>query len=155
MTCRPPSMIDSPACVSVAGLRHLASPRPPGAECGSGERLCVCCRLGFRLWTPLPDSSSRRSLITITSPFNRFRTAPEPLGDRRWLDGYRRVLSTAAQGKQLTSGRRALKAEARVSPAAGRRLGTVSVSGGGSGSGGVCVFVSLCVYATLRANMLS
>lgn len=100
--CRPPLVIDSRACVPVAGLRHLASPRPLGAECGSGERLC--CGLAFRLWTASPDSFSRRSLITST--FNRFRTAQKPR-DKPWLDGYRRVLSTAAQGKLLAPERRA------------------------------------------------
>lgn len=133
-------MIDSRACVPVAGLRHLASPRPPGAECGSGERLC--CRLGFRLWTASPDSFSRHCLITST--FNRFRTAQKPR-DKPWLDGYRRVLSTAAQGELLTPERRAPKA-GYWGDSDGRRVtGGLSVSAAGDW---VCVCLPLCTLPT-------
>lgn len=129
-------MIDSRACVPVAGLRHLASPRPPGAECGSGERLC--CRLGFRLWTASPDSFSRHS--PITSTFNRFRTAQKPR-DKPWLDGYRRVLSTAAQGKLLTPERRAPKAGCWGVSDGRRAAGDCQCQQRGTG----CVFVCHCV----------
>lgn len=84
----------SSVSVSPTGLRHLASLWLPGAECGSGKvhsaagSGSACGRLA--------RSSRRRSLLFPPS----ILTVSKPhRAAERWLDGYRRVLSTAAQGK--------------------------------------------------------
>lgn len=83
-----------------SAILPLPDRQEPSAEVENG----CAAGFGFRLWTASPDSFSRHSQITST--FNRFRTAQKPR-DKPWLDGYRRVLSTAAQGKLLIPERRA------------------------------------------------
>lgn len=128
----------SSVSVAPTGLRHLASPWLPGAECGSGK-VHSAAGLGSacgRLARPYRRHSLLSpSILTVSKP----QRAAE-----RWLDGYRRVLSTAAQGKL----RKPTPPEgpvARVSATGGfARLTVISSIRGGW----VCVFLSLCTVTS-------
>lgn len=128
-----------PACVALPGLRHLASPCLPEAECGSGKRQCAGLRVPPVDGQPDPPADT----ASFPSYLNRFVARQRP-GGQRWLDGYRRVLSTAAQGKLFSSDRRAGRRAARG-------LRGLSVSAGAAAMG-----VCLCTLtAGQRANMLT
>lgn len=94
----------------------------------------LSCGLGFRLWTAFqilqPTQPAFPLILTVCKP----QRAAE-----RWLDGYRRVLSTAAQGK-LYKPTPPEGLGARVSPAGRLRSGTVI---SGTRGGWVSVFLSL------------
>lgn len=141
--CRPPGVIDSTV------LRPRRSHRPP-PSCRSlparsrvrKRKTVLSCGLGFRLWTACqilqPTQPAFPSILTVSKPH---RAA------ERWLDGYRRVLSTAAQGK-LHKPTPPGRFGARVS-AAGRRARGPSEAA----SAAACwVFFPHC---SLRANVLT
>lgn len=146
-------MIDS--CADL--LRRAHRPPPSCLSLPARSRVrkwktALCCRLGFRLWTARQILQPTPPAKTLT--FNRFQTA------ERWLDGYRRVLSTAARGKLFKRDRRAgpggLGCHGRAEDCqCQRRLGVCL-------SASRCVFVrlSVCVCPPLdvcrqRANMLT
>lgn len=105
----------------------------------------LSCGLGFRLWTAFqilqPTQPAFSLILTVSKP----QRAAE-----RWLDGYRRVLSTAAQGK-IHKPTPPERLGARVSPTGRLRSGTVisSIRGG-------LLSVSLALYTlySLWANVL-
>lgn len=97
-------------------------------------KTALSCGLGFRLWTAFqilqPTQPAFPLILTVCKP----QRAAE-----RWLDGYRRVLSTAAQGK-LYKPTPPEGLGARVSPAGRLRSGSVI---SGIRGGWVSVFLSL------------
>lgn len=146
---RPISVIDSSASLPASlcpasAILPLPACQKPSAEVENGS----VRGLGFRLWTASqilqptqPDPPA--DTASFPSYLNGFVARQRP-GGQRWLDGYRRVLSTAAQGKLFSSDRRAGRRAARG-------LRGLSVSAGAAAMG-----VCLCTLtAGQRANMLT
>lgn len=136
---RPLAVIDGCSVL----LRRSHRPPPSCLSLPARSRVrkwktALSCGLGFRLRTALqilqPTQPAFPSLLTVSKP----QRAAE-----RWLDGYRRVLSTAAQG-ELHVATPPERTGARVSPTGPVRSGTVISSIRG---GWVCVCLSLYTLA--------